>query len=134
MGDRALTEGETVSPLAIFEEAFPYYLSIGMTYELYWDGRPELVIPYRKADIIRQKRSNNDAWLQGAYIRLAVASTLDKRAKYPQAPFDLGVPGKNGMTAKQERAKAVFAAFADRFNQKMHSDATQRGDMSEHAN
>lgn len=133
MGDRALTEGETVSPKAIFDEAFPYYLAIGMTYELYWDGRPELVIPYRKADVIRQKRSNNDAWLQGAYIRLAVASTLDKRAKYPKEPFDISGPGKNGMTAKQERAKAAFAAFAERFNQKMHSDATQRGELSEHA-
>ena len=39
-----------------------------MSYELYWDGRPELVIPYRKADILRQKRENNNAWLQGAYI------------------------------------------------------------------
>ena len=104
-----------------------------MTYELYWDGRPELAISYRQADVLRQKRSNNDAWLQGAYIRLAVASTLDKRAKYPQAPFAIGGPAKNGMTVKQERAKAAFAAFADRFNQKMHSDAAQRGDMSEHA-
>ena len=105
-----------------------------MTYELYWDGRPELVIPYRKADVLRQKRSNNDAWLQGVYIRLAVASTLDKKAKYPKEPFDIGAPAKGGMTVKQERAKASFSAFAERFNQKMHSDAMQRGDMSEHAN
>ncbi len=133
MGDRALKEGEAISPRAIFEEAFPYYLAIGMTYELYWDGRPELAISYRKADVLKQQRSNNDAWLQGAYIRLAVASTLDKKAKYPKAPFDLGVPNQNGMTAKQEKAKAAFMAFANRFNQKMHSDALQRGDMSEYA-
>ena len=133
MGDRALTEGETVSPKAIFEEAFPYYLAIGMTYELYWDGRPELAISYRKADVLKQQRSNNDAWLQGAYIRLAVASTLDKKAKYPKAPFDIGKSAKEGMTAKQLKAKAAFEAFAQRFNQKMHSDAMQRGDLSEYA-
>ena len=135
MGDRALNEGETVSPLAIFDEALPFYLAIGMPYELYWDGRPELVIPYRKADILRQKRSNNDAWLQGVYIRQAIASTLDKKAKYPKAPFDIGenLQTKSGMTVKQEKAKAAFAAFAKQFNEKMHSDAAQRGDHVEHA-
>ena len=130
MGDRALNEGETVSPRAIFDNALPYYLMIGMPYELYWDGRPELVIPYRKADILRQKRSNNDAWLQGVYFMRAIGATLDKKAKYPKAPFDIdeNLPTASGMTVKQERAKAAFAAFAKQFNEKMHSDATQRGD------
>lgn len=129
MGDRAVTP---VSPKAIFDEAFPYYLAIGMTYELYWDGRPELVVPYRKADILRQKRSNNEAWLQGAYIRMAVASTLDKKAKYPTQPWELenNKPTESGMTVKQEKAKAAFVAFAERFNERMHSDAMQRGETN----
>ena len=136
MGDRALREDETVSIKAIFDEAFPYYLAIGMTYELYWDGEPTLVIPYRKADILRQKRANNDAWLQGVYFQMAVASTLDKKTKYPKVPFDIGndKPAPTGMTVKQEKAKAAFMLFAERFNQRMHSDAAmQRGDMSEYA-
>lgn len=128
MGDRAVTP---VSPRAIFDEAFPYYLAIGMTYDLYWDGRPELVVPYRKADLLRQKRANNDAWLQGVYFRMAVASTLDKKAKYPKEPMDLfedkNKPTESGMTVKQEKAKAAFMAFAERFNEKMHSDAMQKG-------
>lgn len=124
MGDRPLNS-ERFSPKAVFDEAFPQYLAIGMSYELYWDGRPELVIPYRRADILRQKRSNNDAWLQGLYIRMAVASTLDKKAKYPKHPFDLDVPkrGGSGLSVKQEKAKAALMAFAERFNAKMHSDA-----------
>lgn len=101
-----------------------------MPYELYWDGRPELVIPYRRADILRQKRENNNAWLQGAYIRLAVASTLDKKAKYPKQPFEINAPYErrsDGLTAKQEKAKAAMIAFAERFNKKMHSDAEAKG-------
>lgn len=96
-----------------------------MSYELYWDGRPELAIPYRKADVLRQQRSNNDAWLQGTYFRMAVESVLDKKAKYPKQPFEINAPRRNdnGMTAKQEKAKAAMLAFAERFNQKMHSDA-----------
>lgn len=132
MGDCALKESRTVSPRQIFEEAFPYYLSLGMTYELYWDGRPELAVSYRKADILRQKRSNNDAWLQGVYFRLAIASTLDKKAKYPKEPFKIGddspMPSPDtGLTVKQEKAKAALMLFAERFNQKMHSDATAKG-------
>ena len=135
MGDRALNEGEAISPRAIFDDALPYYLTIGMPYELYWDGRPELVIPYRKADILRQKRSNDEAWLQGVYFMHAIAATMDKKAKYPKVPFDIAenLPTASGMTVKQERAKAAFAAFAKQFNEKMHSDATQRGDDVEYA-
>lgn len=129
MGDRAVTP---ISPRAVFDEAFPYYLAIGMPYELYWDGEPRLAVHYRKADILRQQRSNNDAWLQGVYFRMAVASTLDKKAKYPKEPFKLqenkNVDGK--MNAKQEKAKAALMVFAERFNQKMHSDAMRKGGVT----
>lgn len=32
---------------------------------------------------------NLTAWLQGAYIQLAVASALSKNVQYPAKPFDL---------------------------------------------
>ena len=51
-----------------FIEQFPYYLSIGMTPEQYWEGDPELAKYYRKADEIRRKRRNEELWLQGMYI------------------------------------------------------------------
>ena len=51
-----------------FYEAFPYYLSIGMTYEQFWNDDPTLVKYYRKADEIRKERRNEELWLQGMYI------------------------------------------------------------------
>lgn len=51
-----------------FYEAFPYYLSIGMTYEQYWEGDPMLVKYYRKAEEMRNERRNQELWLQGMYI------------------------------------------------------------------
>ncbi len=117
MGDRPLIE--TISLKERFDEAFPYYLVMGMTYELYWDGRPELASLYRKADQIMQQRKNNDAWLQGAYVQHAVASAINgRKAPYPKKPFTM-----NNMTAKQEKAKAQMLAFMGRFNKKMHPDA-----------
>ena len=51
-----------------FYELFPYYLSIGMTAEQYWDGDCTLTRYYRKADEIRKERRNEELWLQGMYI------------------------------------------------------------------
>lgn len=103
-----------------------------MSYELYWDGRPELAVSYRKADEIRQQRSNNDAWLQGVYFLRASAAVLNKKAKYPKEPIAIfgNKAEENELNVKQEKAKAAMIAFAERFNKKMHSDADARGDKS----
>ena len=52
----------------IFDEVFPYYLCLGMSEAEYWDGDSALVIAYRKADKLRQQRTNQEHWLLGAYI------------------------------------------------------------------
>lgn len=57
----------------IFEKKFPYYLSIGMTEEQYWDSDSCLVKFYREAEEIRRERFNQEAWLQGMYIYDALA-------------------------------------------------------------
>ena len=51
-----------------FYESFPYYLSIGMTPEQYWDGDCTLVKYYRKAEEIRNEKRNQELWLQGMYF------------------------------------------------------------------
>ena len=51
-----------------FYDVFPFYLSIGMTPEQYWDGDPSLPKYYRKAYELQRKRRNEDLWLQGLYI------------------------------------------------------------------
>lgn len=58
--------------LETFERLFPYYLSIGMTSEEYWEGSPSLVKFYRKASELRNKRKNEELWLQGLYISNAL--------------------------------------------------------------
>lgn len=83
----------------VFYDQFPYYLSIGMTPAQYWDEDPALVKYYRKADEIRNKRRNQEMWLQGLYIYDAlcdVAPILHAFAKkgtkptpYPDHPYAL---------------------------------------------
>ena len=55
-----------------FYELFPYYLSIGMTLDQYWDGDSTLVKYYRKAEEIRNEKRNQELWLQGMYVYEAI--------------------------------------------------------------
>ena len=80
-----------------FYEAFPYYLSIGMTYEQFWDDDVNLVRCYRQADEMRIERKNQEMWLQGLYVYEAlcdVAPIMQAMAKkgtkarpYPERPY-----------------------------------------------
>lgn len=71
-------EIDSLAPLAYTKTIynhFPYYLSIGMTEQQYFDGDSCLVIHYRQADKIRKQRQNEFAWIQGMYIYDAILST-----------------------------------------------------------
>ena len=83
----------------VFYDQFPYYLSIGMTPEQYWDGDSMLAKYYRKAEELRNKRRNQELWLQGMYIYDALcdvspvfhafAKRGTKPHPYPDSPYAL---------------------------------------------
>ena len=68
MDDYGVSQPTQIKYGEVFNTHFPYYLSIGMTEEQYWDGDPELVKYYRKAEEIRNEKRNQELWLQGMYI------------------------------------------------------------------
>ncbi len=87
---------ELVSPASLFsyseqfEQQCPFYMSVGMTYDEFWEGAADRVIAYRKVYILRQKRNNADAWLQGQYIYdalSAVVPALRGLSKEPVSPY-----------------------------------------------
>lgn len=99
-----------------FEELFPYYLSLGMTEEQYWDRDCRLVIAYRKAAELRTSRKNQEMWLQGAYIYEALtrASPLlhafakkgTKPAPYLAEPF--AITEKQAEYQQEEKDKKTY--------------------------
>ena len=113
-----------------FDEAFPQYLAMGMTYEQYWDMDCALVIPYRKAFRLRQEEANNNAWLQGLYIMRALQSVplfvngfMPKGAhlqRYFDKPIDFTPEKKKTRqelnSEKQNNAIAFMEKLAGRFN------------------
>ena len=108
----ATTQGKTSTE--IFEECFPFYLAIGMSYAEYWAGDPILAQYYRKAYQIKQEEFNNNAWLQGMYIYDAVSTALfnalrgfgkqkPPAKKYATQPYDLN----NKVKTEAEKARIV---------------------------
>lgn len=121
-----------------FYELFPYYLSIGMTYEQYWEQDCDLVKYYRRAAQIKQDLKNQDAWLQGAYfyealidvapILRAFAKKGTKPTPYANQPY--GLFSRNDETRKKqvvekrqdEKAKAFMQAFMMSNNKKFKEE------------
>lgn len=106
----------------IFEDVFPYYLSIGMTYDQFWYDEPRLVRSYRKADELKRRRMNEELWLAGMYTADALSATVGnmfskKKQKYPSEPrpiteIELRERKERERNLKMEKIKAAFTARA----------------------
>lgn len=76
-------------------------LSIGMSYETYWYGDTRLIWDYLKAEKLRQEREAYAAWLNGAYVREAILSSIGNAfAKKGQAPNEY--PGPPDFSSKED--------------------------------
>lgn len=60
----------------MFVDVEPYYLSIGMTHNQFWDEEPSLAEIYRKAHMIRIEQRNQELWMQGLYVHNAFAAVM----------------------------------------------------------
>lgn len=82
----------------------------GVPYELFWHLNPAKLQPFKEAYQKKLEIDNQNAWLQGQYIRLAVGSILDgKKCKYPETPI-----GFNNET--NATPEAGFLAWIEVFN------------------
>lgn len=115
----------------VFYNHLPYYLAIGMTPEQFWNEDCRLTECYRKAEEIKQRRKNQDLWLQGMYIYEAlcdVAPILQAFAKkgtkpnqYSSEPYAITQKQVKEKKERDERlryekTKAKMAAWAARTN------------------
>lgn len=107
----------------IFEELFPYYLAIGMSYEQFWIYPPELAKAYRKADELKKHRANEELWLAGIYTAEALSSTVGNmfskgsKYQYPSEPKPITISEAKArrereQKVKMEQIKARFTARA----------------------
>lgn len=115
----------------VFYTHLPYYLAIGMPYDLYWNGDCRLTECYRRAEEIKQRQRNQELWLQGMYIYEAlcdVSPILQAFAKkgtkptpYSSEPYAITAKQVQEKREKQEqlrfeKTKAKMAAWAAKTN------------------
>ena len=101
-----------------------------MTHELFWEAPPEIAIAFRRADEIKRKRLNQELWLNGLYMREALAATVGNmfskgmKHEYPAEPLPLTEAEQQErlereQKARMERIKASFTARALSVNAKI---------------
>lgn len=114
-----------ISYTKIFQEQFPYYLHLGMTYKEYWQMDCELVRAYRKAYEYKQEYDNSLLWLQGLYIYRAMEAQRPgwnfwaknpKLEKYLEKPIAVteAMQHRYRVEETQKMAKQFKAAFHSR--------------------
>lgn len=119
----------------IFDEMFPYYLSIGMTADEYWNGDCQNIKAYRKAEKLRAERKNQELWLQGAYIYEALcrvspvfhafAKKGTKPSPYPSEPYAINEAQQerkqeNADKKVMDKGKAFMETFMVQHNKKFN--------------
>ncbi len=131
MGSELVNSAPLPTYTELFYEHFPFYLSIGMTYDQYWNDDCELVVYYRKANELKNARKNQELWLQGMYIYEAlccVSPVLHAFAKkgtkphpYRDKPYPISAEEikehKEAMEkAKRKKAMAAFMTWASQLD------------------
>ena len=114
-------------------------MSIGMSYDEFWNQDVNMVRAYRKAQELRDQRRNQELWLQGRYVYEALCDvsplfrfTMKKGTikpepyldePYPITVEEVRVRKEREAREKEERLKAAFGAFAAQMRRKMPSEA-----------
>lgn len=120
MGSEIGEETETTTLKEYFDRLFEYALSIGMTPYQFWEEDVELFNRYYGAEMIRQRKRNNEIWLQGLYIYNAIGclapilnmGSKDHKAKpYMSKPIPIT---EEEIEEHQLEKEKRFVAFMDR--------------------
>lgn len=123
-----------------------------MTYDEYWHGDVNMVRAFRQAQKIKDRRRNQELWLQGMYIYEAlcdVSPILHAFAKkgtkpqmYSSEPYaiteeEIREREERDARLKEERIKAQFAAYVEALSKKMSTEtppSSKGGEVNERCN
>lgn len=99
-----------------------------MTYEQYWHGNVWMVEAFREADKLKQKRKNQELWLQGMYVYEAIcdaspilrdfAKKGTKAVPYRDKPYEIfkdelySKPQENQAEVERLKAECYFRNWA----------------------
>ena len=94
-----------------FLAMWPYYLSLGCSYNEYWNAPAHVAASYYEAETYCKERANYEAWLQGLYFSRAVNSALalafwNHKGKRPDGYIQYPIAfTENEIAAEKERKR-----------------------------
>lgn len=110
----------------------PRYMAMGVPYDEYWNGDYTRLPFFRKAEALKRKEKNAEAWLQGVYILRAIGSILpNSEETYPSEPLpmtqeDLDYAEEQKRQKEIENAKAYMETMMHNIN-KQRKEANKDG-------
>lgn len=112
----------------------PFYLSIGVSWDEYWNGDYTRLPYYRKAYALKREETNQYLWLQGVYFLRAIGCILPNSEPYPSAPLPITEDEKVKQEERQRRteidnARAYMEATMHNINKK-RKEKSEGGGMS----
>lgn len=80
-------------------------MAMGMSYEQYWYGEPQMAKAYREANDIRERKENQLAWLNGLYtyhaLNTVIGNALKKKGEKAETYRKRPIP----MTEEERKAE-----------------------------
>ena len=108
-----------------FNQALPYYITIGMTPEQFWDGDVELVKAYRKAYEYKKQEWNIQAYLNGMYVYDALlrvspifhafAKKGTKPMQYREQPIEIFTSEKEKQKTEIDKSRDMQLRMIEKF-------------------
>ena len=140
--DSTRGEGFGSAPLSfgqLFDEQCGLYMAMGMSYDDYWNGEPDMPKHYRKKRETERQFRNEELWLQGMYVYeaiLACAPALNAMSKkpkplpYSQKPYpitskDLEDTRDEQKMKQLEDGRQWMIDFAEKFNKEFYAKHKQ---------
>lgn len=125
MGGQEVKQSTPQDVIDYLNELCPQAMALGMSLDEYWHGEPSNINFYVKAEEFRQRKTNNQLWLQGAYIYYALCSSSpmfnslakDHKPKpYLKEPFSMSKEEED--KRKVELFKQKMFGLMSKFNGK----------------
>ena len=96
-------------------------MSIGMSYQDYWYGDVDLVRYYYKAYQLRLEQQDYNAWIAGAYVKMAIESSIGNAFRknsadavtYPTEPYSIAEQRRREAT--EEEQALIMQAWMTQF-------------------
>ena len=107
----------------MFERLCPEYMALGMTYQDFWYGDPEIAKMVRRSYRLQRDVKDYWAWRQGAYVYEAILdaapilrafSKAKKPGDYPKKPYGFGDDEKR-TEQENENKKSAGKVFMETF-------------------